>query len=272
MTVEEQTCWKLLSLIFLSLWKNEDSSGILNRILLAVHLDKKEISGFSCCDADWLEVTVLPVYKGIKATFLNAFINFPRDQRDQVITGFQITDGLLWVMDQLQDGFESQIFDQNFPAYFIWTPYGRSDTLIFPLSGAWECEQTSEQTSGEQTSGISIIWWDLRALQQIVLHFVRYRPVLSSCLGFLVTHKETLLYFVCVLKEGVQDLQERQQWGEIAEAFHGMVDPALAIPEDFPWKSAPWPIMLFWCSTPGLRGRIWTTLLSGKELGLEAGD
>lgn len=74
-----------------------------------------------------------------------------------------------------------------------------------------------------------------------------------------------------MLKEGVQDLQERQQWGEITEAFHGMVDPALAIAEDLPWKSILWPITLFWWSTPALRGRIWTTLLSGKELDLEEG-
>lgn len=74
-----------------------------------------------------------------------------------------------------------------------------------------------------------------------------------------------------MLKEGVQDLQERQQWGEITKAFHGMVDPALAIAEDLPWKSVLWPITLFWWSTPALRGRIWTTLLSGKELDLEEG-
>lgn len=76
MTVEEQMCWKLLSLIFLSLGKKEDSSGILNRILLAVGLEKKEISGFSCCDADWLEVTVLSVYKGVTSFISECFHEF----------------------------------------------------------------------------------------------------------------------------------------------------------------------------------------------------
>lgn len=41
--MEEQMCWKLLSLVFLSLEVKEDSSGTLNRILLAVGLEKKEI-------------------------------------------------------------------------------------------------------------------------------------------------------------------------------------------------------------------------------------
>lgn len=40
---------------------------------------------------------------------------------------------------------------------------------------------------------------------------------------------------------------------------------------DLPWISASWPIMLFWWGTAGPRGRIWRTLLSGKELGLEEG-
>lgn len=39
--------------------------------------------------------------------------------------------------------------------------------------------------------------------------------------GSCVTHMKTPLCSVHVLKEGVQDLQERQQWGEIPEAFHG---------------------------------------------------
>lgn len=83
-----------------------------------------------------------------------------------------------------------------------------------------------------------------RGPQQIILHYLRCMPVLSSCPGSCVTYKEIPLCFDRVLKEGVQDLWERQQWGEVAEVLHGMVGPALAIPEDLPWKRASWPIVL----------------------------
>lgn len=74
-----------------------------------------------------------------------------------------------------------------------------------------------------------------------------------------------------MLKEGGQNLWERQQWGEVVEVLYGVVGLALAIPEDLPWKTASWPIMLLWWSISGLRGGIWMALLSGKEWGLADG-
>lgn len=73
MTVEEQMCWKLLSLIFLSLGKKRGMQWYLEQILLAVGLEKKGIWGFSCCDADWLEVTVLSMYKGVTSYTAECF-------------------------------------------------------------------------------------------------------------------------------------------------------------------------------------------------------
>lgn len=73
MTVEEQMCWKLLSLIFLSLGKKRGQQWYLEQILLAVGLEKKGIWGFSCCDADWLEVTVLSMYKGVTSYTAECF-------------------------------------------------------------------------------------------------------------------------------------------------------------------------------------------------------
>ena len=69
------------------------------------------------------------------------------------------------------------------------------------------------------------------------------------------THEEIPLCFGHVLKEGVQDHWERQQWGEVAKGLHGVVHPASAIPEALFWKTPSWPI-LFWWSIPGLWAEI----------------
>lgn len=204
-----------------------------------------------------------------QVTLLCAFMHLPQDQ--SVITGLSEHQ---WVA--LGDrAVTARLREPNF--WPGWSSSLHLKTVEDQIHQFFLCQVPGNLTKHLSKLQVSRLQASLssdgtrRGPQQIILHYLRCMPVFSSCLGPRVTHEETPLCFGHVLKEGVQDLWERQQRGEVAEVLHGVVGPALAIPEDLPWTTASWPIMLLWWSTPGLRGRIWTGLPSDKEWGLADG-